>query len=131
LELAFPLNNLPRKMPLYSPRLFIPSSTSQPQILDKSTPSKTSQYFDLTDQATRYKRALQPDTPKHPPEMEAMGKNWPKWGCKHADDMEDLEYTFDQSCKAGKRNRWNAEVEQVRQAHEDQCVKQGVSPDEN
>jgi hypothetical protein len=62
--------------------------------------------------------------------VERLGRDWPNWGCKHADDMEDLEYTFDQAGREGMRNRWNEEVEKVRQAHEDECVKLGVRPNE-
>jgi hypothetical protein len=62
--------------------------------------------------------------------MDAMGKDWPKWGCKHADDMEDLEYIFGRTCKERERNDWIAEVKKLKQQHANECVKQGIAEQE-
>jgi hypothetical protein len=63
--------------------------------------------------------------------MDAMGKDWPKWGCKHADDMEDLEYIFRRACKERERKDWIAEVKKLKQQHANECVKQGIKPNKN
>jgi hypothetical protein len=63
--------------------------------------------------------------------MEVMGTDWPNWRCEHANDMEELEYAFESSCREHMIHHWRADVERTMDAHEDGCVKWGYKPNKD